>query len=126
MQLKYDNGKLSFELVELIECMSDETKHELIEMLACDTKIIEHIAAQILDGWTEGGMRGGRLCGVDDAPSKGLDWAIREVAKRSGDAAKKEIERLESGLKREMEYHQKTRASLFAVEERLRLENNYR
>lgn len=121
MQLKYDDGKLSFNAVELIDHMDENAKQNVIEILACSDKVIEYVIAQVLDGWTENGSHGGRLCTASDSPARGLDWAVREVAKRSGDVAEKEIERLESAIRSEQNVIKGLREQLHAYDLRHRL-----
>ena len=57
-----------------------------------------YVVQQILDGWTEMRSSNGRLCSAIADPQSGLDWAVREVARRAGDVAAEEIARLELGI----------------------------
>lgn len=90
----------SFDFAALMDDLKPEDKLRLAESLACESAIIAHVTAQILDGWTESGFRGSKGCTAPDdpAPHYGLDWAVRQVAKRSSEVAAKEIARLEDAL----------------------------
>lgn len=112
MTLKYNkDGKLEFELHSLLECAKDQTKIELIESLACDDAIIKHVVDQILDGWTENCFCGASSCEQTDTAHYGLDYARRQIAKRSSEVTKNTIEELEKTIARQKqelaEYYEK-------------------
>ena len=112
MTLQYNkDGKLEFELHDLLQGAKYDTKIELIESLACDDDIIEHVVDQILDGWTENCYCGASAYEQTEIPRYGLDIARREISKRSGEIAKQTIEKLEKTIasqKKELdEYRQK-------------------
>jgi hypothetical protein len=97
---------------ELIESLDPESKIKFIETLACDRDIIRHVVSQILDNWTENGYSGGKFVTAVAEPTEnyGLDWACRQVAKRSSKVAEHEIIRLENALKyKEQEYFELTK-----------------
>ena len=79
----------------------------MIETLSCDDQIIKHVTDQILDGWTENYCSGGSCFIASHSPTTGLDYARREISKRSGELAKKEIEKLEKALKEKTEAYWK-------------------
>jgi hypothetical protein len=99
MNTRYKEGKIEFDLHDLFQDVSAETKMELVESLACDDQIIKHVSDQIITRWTENCCSGGSLCTASAEPRFGLDWAWREVAKRSGEVAEREIKRLEDAIK---------------------------
>jgi hypothetical protein len=99
MNARYKEGKIEFDLHDLLQDVSIETKLEMLESLACDDQIIKHVADQIITKWTENCYSGGAACVAGAEPRFGLDWAWREVAKRSGEVAEREIERLEDAIK---------------------------
>lgn len=101
MNAQYKDGKISFDLHGLLEGIQPVEKIPMVESLACDDDIIKHVAAQIISKWTENCYSGCAFVTASDSPQFGLDWAWREVAKKSGDVAKREIERLEDALRRE-------------------------
>lgn len=107
MNLKYNkDGKLEFDLHSLLECAKDETRVELIESLSCDEAVIKHVVDQILDGWTESMFAGATVCEQEVSPRYGLDFARREISKRSSEVAKQTIESLEktiASLKQEVQ-----------------------
>lgn len=100
MQTKYEQGKITFDLHGLLEMVPAEQKREMVESLACDTDLIDFVAQQIIDKWTENGYSGGAFVTAAISPAFGLDKAWRDVAKASGDVAKREITRLEEALRR--------------------------
>ena len=92
------DNKLEFDLCDLLDSVSAESKVELIESLACDESILKHVVDQILDALTENAY-----CGASDYPERStpyysLSFARREISKRSGEVAKTVIERLEKSL----------------------------
>jgi hypothetical protein len=99
MNARYKDGKIEFDLHDLLQNISYDTKLEMLESLACDDQIIKHVADQIITKWTENCCSGGTACIAGAEPRFGLDWAWREVAKQSGEVAKREINRLEDALK---------------------------
>jgi hypothetical protein len=99
MNVNYKDGKVSFDLQDLLQSISDPDKLELVESLSCEDAVIYHVASQIIHKWTENGYSGGTAWPASSTPYTGLDWAWREVAKLSGEIAAREIKRLESALK---------------------------
>jgi hypothetical protein len=102
MKIEYSNGIASFNLVDMIECLSKERLDEIVDVLACSDKIVEEVANQIIGGYTSLGSHGGRG-GFYPEPWTPLDKAAREIAKASGDIARKQIEGLERALASEKE-----------------------
>lgn len=93
MRAKLIDGQLAVNVYDLIEQLSDDDKVHIIETLSCDEKIIENVAAQIVDGWTEAGYHSGITFGP--LPNTALDKARRLVAKSAPDLQGKAIKRLE-------------------------------
>ena len=101
MNIKYNKeGKLEFELHDLLSCAKDETRIELIESLSCDEAVLKHVVDQILDGWTESMFSGASSFDHDSTTRYGLDIARREISKRSSEVAAKTIEDLEKTIAR--------------------------
>ena len=98
MDVKIDGGRISFCLLALLEKFPTEEKRALAEVLSCEDDIFDHVAAQIIDGWTENSHHGGVSCVAEANPRSGLDRAWRNVALASGGIARREIERLETAL----------------------------
>lgn len=98
MKVDYKNGAVTFELCEILQYLTPEQKLEMMEFFACDDVIIKHVTDQIVERWTENSFSGDLNIFATENPTYGLDWAWREVAKRSGEVAKREIERLEKSL----------------------------
>ena len=99
MTIKYEKGELHLDLHEMLGHVTGEQKREMVESLSCDDDITRHVVAQILTRWTESGYCGSSVCTAQGEPYYALDQAWRQIAKRSGEVAKREIERLESALK---------------------------
>lgn len=100
MDIKYKEGNLQIDLHDLLDNVREEDLNEFLESVSCNDKVIKHVTDQILDKWTENGYSGGAAATAVADPKWGLDKAWREVAKRSGEVAKREIERLEEALNR--------------------------
>lgn len=98
MKLEYKNGMLSIDLDDVLNHLSLQEKREIATLLAVQDDIIKDVVDQILEEWTDDGHRGGMLCTASANPEIGLDWAFREISKRSSEVAKKEINRLEDAL----------------------------
>ena len=99
MDIKFKDGNLQLDLHGLLDSVKEEDLNEFLETVSCNDKVIKHVTDQILDRWTENCYSGGAACTADADAKWGLDKAWREVAKRSGEVAKREIERLEDALK---------------------------
>ncbi len=117
MNLKFNkDGKLEFDFHDFLQYISADSKLELMESFACDDVIIKHVADQIIHRWTENSYSGGSACTVAADTTIGhhcaLDVAWREVAKNSGEVAKREIERLETALKSKEEENQALREEM--------------
>ena len=107
MNITIENGTLRIDVYALLEMMTAAEKLKLADTMACMGDVITYVAQQILDGWTEQGSHGSIGCSPESEPGSGLDWAIREISKRSGFIAAKEILRLQGALKKERDDHQK-------------------
>ncbi len=109
MKTTYTNGHLNIHVGSLLDHLDDEAKLNMIQHLACEASVIKAVTEEIIDGMTEEGWHGATSAAVPNPhPSCGLDWARREVARRAGDVAAKEIERLEEALEQahaDIEYY---------------------
>lgn len=120
MTLTYNkDGKLEFDLYSLLQCVSKESRVELIESLSCDEAVIQHVTDQILGGWTEHCFCGAMECGASPSPYNSLDKARREISKRSSEIAKEEIEKLEKALKQTNDELQKLREEIYCANHRI-------
>lgn len=90
----------------LIEGLNEEQKLLLADAVAVQDSVIKYVGQQILDGWTDHVSCAAKSCGDAD-PHWPLGKVIREVAKRSGDVAREEIEKLEESLRRAKETNEK-------------------
>lgn len=102
-----DKRQIVIELSWLLSALTDEQKRELVDSLACEESIIADVSAQLLYGWTERSSHGPRSCGGDAEPSTALEKARRELAMRSSEIAREEIEDLKRALvwQKAMEEH---------------------
>lgn len=114
MDAKIIDGRIAVNVSDLVDCLSDEDKDYIIEMLSCNEKVIENVASQIVTGWTEGGSHGFRSFG--HTAYNGLDKARRLLAKSASEVSGKEIERLESECKRIEQDKQRILQELFELE----------
>lgn len=103
MKTIIQNGALVIDINDLFRHIADEDKTELFQHIACDDQVIRDVTAQLLDGWTEAGWHGAKS---DTAHADTVNVIVpainagrREIAKRSGEVAKAEIEALEKALK---------------------------
>lgn len=110
--LSVTSGVISFDIASMMELFPTTEKRALAELLSCDSDIFDHVAAQIISKWTESGHHGGVCCEAESLPHYGIDKAWRDVAKASGEVARREIERLEAALSAsEKRYRAECRAS---------------
>ena len=100
------------DIYELIEDMPDDGLLTLADAIAVRDDVIKYVTQQILDGWTDLESRAGMACTAEAEPKRGLDWAVREVAKRSGEVAANEVLRLEAALKYEKQETDRLRNEL--------------
>lgn len=98
MKTEFKDGKISFNFSELLDCMTPEEKAELVEQLSCEEQIIDHVASQIVSGYTANVSHGPRSCGFELKPSTALDKARRLVVESANEVAKKELEDCMRGL----------------------------
>ena len=112
MSTTYKNGIISFNFSDMLDSLDFESKQEIIERLACESDIVKHVIGQVLDGHTENWSYGPKNIISESNPQFGIDWAMRQIAVRSGEVAAKEIERLERAIEHEKEDHEGTRKIL--------------
>lgn len=99
MNIKLVDGRLSLDIIWVLENLTNEEKVDLIETLSCEDAVINHISDQIIRGYTDQIYCGLRSLTISPDPTTALDKAIREISKASSELARKEIERLEEELK---------------------------
>ena len=93
-----EKREIVIDLSWLLGALSAENKRELVDSLACEEAIIEDVASQLLDGWTERSSRGARSGATSPEPTTALDRARRKLAIGADDIAKDEIEQLKRAL----------------------------
>ena len=103
--IKYKEGNLVIDLHALLDSVPKTDLEEFFESVSCNDRVIEHVTSQILDKWTSSGHSAVVCATATDQNHNALDRAWREVAKRSGEVAKREIERLETALRRRNEQY---------------------
>jgi hypothetical protein len=100
MRIKIDGTCLVIDLTDLLGQLDLEQKRNLADALACQEDVIKDVIGQVLDGHTASGSYSALCCTAQANPAwPGLDWACREVAKRAGETAEREIKRLEEAVK---------------------------
>lgn len=117
MKVTITKEGLCIDIGKLLDSIAPEDKSELFKHIACDSQVIKDVVDQILDGWTLDGWHGRMLLEASEDPKKweGIDRARRDIAKRSGEVAKKEIERLETALASEKKRNQELENQLYAL-----------
>lgn len=98
MRVKVEAGNLVISIASCLDELEPEEKRKFVDSLACEEEIIADVTSQVLDGWTENGSHGLKG-GAEVEPHTALEKAIREVALRASDVARKEIENLVRALR---------------------------
>lgn len=100
MKATIEDSELRINLYHLMEEMDSEQRKIMADALAVRDDVVVYVTQQILDKWTEHDSNAGLCCVAYSDPPKtmGLDWAVREVARRAGEVATSEIKRLEQAL----------------------------
>lgn len=101
--MKFKKGCALINIYDFIESLyrsADEaTQRDIADSLACLDPVIDHVAAQIVTGYTEFLSSGATDYPAKAEPRDALDRARRYVAENAGEVAKLEIERLTKALK---------------------------
>ena len=101
--MKYEKGCALLNVYDFVDSIyrtADEaTQRDICDSLACLDPVIDHVAAQIVTGYTEFLSSGATSYPAKSEPGTALDRARRLVAKGAGEVAKLEIERLTKALK---------------------------
>jgi hypothetical protein len=98
MKATIEKGRMSFEVADFMDNLSDDAKLDFIDTLSCQDAVIDFVMQQVVEGWTERGSHGGICCTAQPAPLSGIDKARRDIAKASSDIAAKQIASLEKAL----------------------------
>ena len=114
MKATIEDTELRINIYHLMEEMDEEQQKQMADALAVRDAVITYVTQQILDGATDHGSFAGTCCVAYSDPPKtmGLDWAVREVARRAGEVATYEIERLERALRSREEEISRLRRTL--------------
>ena len=93
-------SEIRIDLYRLVEDMDTDERQKLADAVAVRDDVVVYVTQQILDKWTEHDSNAGLCCVAYSDPLKtmGLDWSVREVARRAGEVATSEIKRLEKAL----------------------------
>lgn len=92
-EIDIEGDYIKINIYSALRDLPAENLLRLADDLSILDNVIHNVTQQIITGWTELGSHGWKdTVGCPEAP---LSKAIREVAKMSGEVAKKEIERLE-------------------------------
>ena len=101
--MKYEKGCALLNVYDFVDSIyrtADEaTQRDICDSLACLDPVIDHVAAQIVTGYTEFLSSGATSYPAKAEPGTALDRARRLVAKGAGDVAKSQIEELERALR---------------------------
>lgn len=99
MKAHIEKTNLVIDYLDLFAGLSEEEKLYVADSLSREDDIIKFVVQQILTGWTEQGSSGGRACSWSKW-QRGIDLAITEISKVSGEIAAREIERLHGEMAR--------------------------
>lgn len=103
MRITIKDGSLLIGISDLLDHLDPEDKDELLKRFACEDQVIRDVAAQLLDGCTEDGWHGRvsttAIADTTKTWTPAIDACRRDIAKRSSEVAKDEIEALEKALK---------------------------
>lgn len=94
MNIKLEEGRLSFDIVELFERLTLEEKKVVAQTLACQDDIVEYVAQQLIQGCTDDGWHAST--GPAHNPFTALDNARLRVAAAAPAVAAQEL----AGLQR--------------------------
>lgn len=91
--------KITIDLYREIGQMSGQEKHDLIEFLACEDLIINHVVEMIMTGYTYNGSCGTKTNTFKAHPNGyALDNAKRYIAENSSEMTKEYLEKAENIL----------------------------
>lgn len=97
LSLAISNGEIRFDIRDVFEAaldgMASDQRAEFLDSISCIDAVVENVASQILNGWTELSSHAARSFGAE--PTTVLSSITREIARRSGDVAAREIAELE-------------------------------
>ena len=99
MKATIEDNELRIDLYHLAESLSPEDRRKFADAAAFCDDIIQYVVQQVLDGATDFGSYSGRAIPPRSEPTRGLDWACRQIALRAGEVAADEIRRLQEGIK---------------------------
>lgn len=115
MSIKYEKDELKISVSWLLDQLSEESKLELVERLACEESVIAHVASQIATGYTENCSSGSRGCGAEIEPHTALDKARRQLAMSANDVAKNELQAALNSLIHQKAWHDHYRDWAFSM-----------
>ena len=98
MNADINGGSIQINLIDLFENITVTDKMSLIDCISIDDEVINQVAKQILNDYTDCGSMGYTSAQCRADVKEGLDWARREIAKRSSEVVKKQIEDLEATI----------------------------
>ncbi len=102
MKAVIENGKVVLDYCELFDEADGQELKLLVQSLACQDSIVQHVADQLLEGWTEDGYHGGR-CGDATESHTPLNKARRRIALGAGKIAAETIEAQQRAIKQAKE-----------------------
>lgn len=117
MRTKIEQGRLSVNVVDLIDGLDEDGRQYVIDALSCQEQVIEYVVAQVIEGCTPQGSHGSR--GWAAVPHSALDKARRYIAKNADLIRSEEIALLESHVARVTKDYQDTLAKLIDAERKL-------
>lgn len=123
--VEIDDKHIKIPWATLIGNLNREQLVGLIEHLACQDEVIEHVASQLIDGWTKDGLS----CGATEvdplAPGEeGCRWKAplsrhrRSIALGASEVAAEEIDRISRSLANERRRASRALEGLYFLRDR--------
>jgi len=116
-----EDGRISIDLFDLLDSLDEFQIGLIADYLSCQESVITNVADQIIEGWTKQNSHGatGEVLGF--WPSA-LNSACLEVAKRSGETARRVIENIEKENKRQRQENADLRKMILDMKNRMILD----
>lgn len=97
MKVDITGGRLSLDIVDLFDAMSDEAIKELVDVLACHEAIVEEVANLLIDGFTSRDSHPAR-----DESEAAPRWPLGKAIRRVADSADEVHGRVLAGMARKL------------------------
>lgn len=120
--VEIDDKHIKIPWAALIGSLNREQRVELIEYLSCEDEVIEHVASQLITGWTKDGISHGSDELTPLAPGEeGCRWKAplsrhrRSIALGASEVAAEEIDRISRSLANERKRASRAISGLYTL-----------